>query len=106
MSEPSQTSSGLKGLMEGPKKAPPPPGPRDTKREGGPARARLAAEKRITSVDQGAGLSVPSMANVGLRWADACMAVGLVRENVACPRGGRAVRVPLVEVPFVFVAFV
>src|SRR6266404_2160437 len=45
MSEPIQTSSLLNGLMEGPKKAPPPPGPRETNRAGAPPSVRTGTAR-------------------------------------------------------------
>jgi hypothetical protein len=52
MSEPIQRSSALNGLIDGAKKAPPPPGPRETKRPGGAASALLERAKMSPKMDK------------------------------------------------------
>src|ERR1039458_1310933 len=73
MSEPIQTSSGLKGLMDGPKKAPPPPGPRETNCAGGPASARSAAANSVTTMATSAALIVLELEYCALGITNDCM---------------------------------
>ena len=55
MSEPIQRSSELNGLTEGAKKAPPPPGPRETNRAGGAASRLPKIPKTIAKTSKNVG---------------------------------------------------